>query len=85
METKQVWQQIMEFNQAVYDNTMNTMALFQEQTERMMTLSLEQAAILPKEGKKIATEWLKAYKHGEETFKKAVDVSFKNLEAFLAK
>ncbi len=84
MEPKQVWQQIMEFNQAAFDNTMNTMTLFQEQTERMITVSLEQAALLPKEGKKVVTDWLKAYKQGGETFKKAIDDSFKNVEAFLA-
>jgi hypothetical protein len=75
----------MEFNKTAFNNTVNVMTLVQEQTERMITLSLEQAALLPKEGKKVMTDWLKAYRQGEETFKKAVDDSFKTVEAFLAK
>ena len=85
MEPQQVLNQIMEFNKAAFNNTVNVMTLVQEQTERMITLSLEQTALLPKEGKKVMTDWLKAYRQGGETFKKAVDDSYKTVEAFLAK
>ena len=85
MEPQQVLNQIMEFNQAAFNNTVSVMTLVQEQTERMITLSLEQAALIPKEGKKVMTDWLKAYRQGGETFKKAVDDSFKTVEGFLAK
>jgi len=84
MEKQQAFKQMMEFNKAAFDNTFNVMTLLQEQTERMINLSLEQATMLPKEGKKAFTEWLKACTKGSETFKKAVDDSFQKVEVFLA-
>lgn len=84
MEKQQAFKQMMEFNQAAFDNTFNVMTLLQEQTERMINLSLEQATMLPKEGKKVFTEWLKACTKGSETFKKAVDDSFQKMEGFFA-
>ncbi len=84
MEKQQAFKQMMEFNKAAFDNTFNVMTLLQEQTERMINLSLEQATMLPKEGKKVITEWLKACTKGSETFKKAVDDSFQKMEGILA-
>jgi hypothetical protein len=84
MEQKQALKQMMEFNKAAVDNTFTAMTLLQEQTEKMINLSLEQAAMLPKEGKKALTEWLNACRKGSETFKKAVDDSFQKVEVFLA-
>ena len=84
MEKQQAFKQMMEFNQAAFDNTFNAMTLLQEQTERMLHLSLEQATMLPKEGKKVFTEWLKACTKGSETFKKAVDDGFQKMAGFLA-
>lgn len=84
MTQKQVVNQMMEFNQAAFDNTFNAITLLQDQTERMLHLSLEQATMLPKEGKKVFTEWLKACTKGSETFKKAVDDSFQKMEGFFA-
>jgi hypothetical protein len=84
MEKQQAFKQMMEFNQAAFDNTFNAMTLVQEQGERMVHLSLEQATILPKEGKKVYTEWLKAWTKGSETFKKAVDEGFQKMAGFLA-
>lgn len=84
MEQKQMLQQMMDFNKTVLDNYFNAMTLLQEQTERMTNLSLEQATMLPREGKKALTEWLKACRKGGEIYKKAVDDGFQKMEAFLA-
>ncbi len=84
MEKQQAFKQMMEFNKAAFDNTFNAITLLQDQTERMLNLSLEQATMLPKEGKKVFTEWLKACTKGSETFKKAVDDSFQKMEGILA-
>jgi hypothetical protein len=37
---------------------------------------------MPEEGKKVLSEWVKAYKKGRDDFKKVVDQNFKNAEAF---
>jgi hypothetical protein len=84
MEKQQAFKQMMEFNKAAFDNTFNAMTLVQEQTERMINLSLEQATMLPREGKKLYTEWLRACTKGSETFKKAVDDGFQKMAGFLA-
>jgi hypothetical protein len=84
MEKQQAFKQMMEFNKAAFDNTFNAITLLQDQTERMLNLSLEQATMLPKEGKKVFTEWLKACTKGSETFKKAVDDGFQKMQGFLA-
>ena len=83
MTQKQVVNQMMEFNQAAFDNTFNAITLLQEQAERMLHLSLEQTTMLPKDGKRVFTDWLKAWTKGSETFKKAVDDGFQKMEGFL--
>jgi polyhydroxyalkanoate synthesis regulator phasin len=84
MQQQQVVQQMMEFGQSAWDQAFNTMTLVQDHTEKLVNLSLEQAALLSKEGKKAASEWLKACKEGSETFKKAVDESFQKMAAWWA-
>jgi hypothetical protein len=84
MEKQQAFKQILEFNQAAFNHTFSAMTLLQEQTERMINLSLEQAAFLPKEGKKVYSEYLKAWTKGSEAFKKAVDAGFQQMAGFLA-
>ena len=84
MEKQQAFKQMMEFNRAAVDNTFNAIAMLQEQAERMIHLSLEQATMLPKERKKVYTDWLKAWTKGNETFKKAVDDGFQKMAGFLA-
>ena len=84
MNHKHILQQMVEINKSALDSTFNIMTLLQEQTERMLNLSLEQAAMLQKEGKRAFGEWLKACMKGNETFKKAVDNGFQKMEVFLA-
>ncbi len=84
MEKQQAFKQMMEFNKTAFNNTFSAITLLHEQTERMINLSLEQATMLPKEGKKVYTEWLKACTKGSETFKKVVDDGFQKMEGFLA-
>jgi hypothetical protein len=84
MDQKQILKKMVQFNQTALDNTLNAMTLLQEQTERMINLSLEQVTMLPKEGQRALAEWLKACRQGGETFKKTVDAGFQMMEAFLA-
>lgn len=84
MTQNQVWNDTMQFNQAAWNYAFTAITLLQEQTERMVNLSLDQAALLPKEGKKVYNEYLKAWTKGSETFKKAVDAGFQQMEGLLA-
>jgi hypothetical protein len=56
------------------------MAMLHEGTERMVNMTLDQAAWLPEEGKKAVEEWIETYKNGREEFKKVVDENFKRFD-----
>jgi hypothetical protein len=84
MIENQVWNDLMQLKQAALENTFTAANLLQEQTERMLNLSLDQAALLPREGKKVFTEWVKVWGKYTETFKKVVDNGFHNMEGFLS-
>jgi hypothetical protein len=74
--------QMIDFHKATFDNTFNAMVTLQEQTEKMVSLFLEQAAWMPDDGKKAVSDWVSAYKKGREDFKKSVDDNFKKVEKF---
>ncbi|MCX5856489.1 MAG: hypothetical protein NTZ57_00995 [Deltaproteobacteria bacterium] len=84
MDPKQIAKQMIQFNKTAFDNTFNAMTVLQEQTEKMMGMYLDQAPLLPAEGKKAIGDWLKAYKKGREDFKTAVDENYKKVENFFA-
>ncbi len=84
MDQKAIFKQMVDFNKATFDNSFSAMGMVQEQAERMLNMSLEQATWLPEEGKKAIDEWIKAYKKGREDFKKTVDENFAKVEAFFA-
>lgn len=82
MEQNKIAKQMVDFYKTTYDNTFNAMTMLQDQTERMVSMFLEQATWLPEQGKKALNEWVQAFKKGREEFKKAVDESFKKVEDF---
>jgi hypothetical protein len=84
MDPKQIAKQMIQFNKTAFDNTFSAMTVLQEQTEKMMGMYLDQAPLLPAEGKKAINDWLKAYKKGREDFKTAVEENYKKVEDFFA-
>lgn len=84
MNQNQLLKQMLDFNRTTFENTFNTMTMFQEQIERVAHGCLEQAMWLPKAGKAAINEWTKACKTGRESFKSSMDESFKKTEAFFA-
>jgi septation ring formation regulator EzrA len=84
MDPKQIAKQMIQFNKTAFDNTFAAMIVLQEQTEKMITMYMDQTPLLPAEGKKAINDWLKAYKKGREDFKAAVDDNYKKVEEFFA-
>ncbi|HOK06039.1 MAG TPA: hypothetical protein PK836_08415 [Syntrophales bacterium] len=84
MEQGKIVKQMIDFHKTTFDNTFNAMSILQEQTERMVTMFLEQAPWVPEEGKKVINDWVEAYKKGRSEFKAAVDESYKKVEDFFA-
>ena len=84
MEPQKMAKQMLDFYKTTFDNSFNAMVMLQEQTEKMVNTFVDQASWLPEEGKKVITEWSKAYKKGCEDFRKAADENFKRVEDFFA-
>jgi polyhydroxyalkanoate synthesis regulator phasin len=60
------------------------MVLLQDQMEKMMNFYMEQNKILPEEGKKAITEWIKSFKRARDDFKSSVEENYKKVESFFA-
>ena len=82
MEPQKIAKQMIDFNKTTFDNSFGAMIMLQEQTEKMVNMSLEQATWLPENGKEVINEWLVTYKKGREDFKKTMDENFKKVEKF---
>ena len=78
----QFGKQMMDFYKAAFDNTFNVMATMQDQTEKMVSMFLDQAAWMPEQGKKPIRDWGQAAKKGREDFRKAVDDNFEKVKEF---
>ncbi len=85
MDPKQMTKQMIDFNKTAFDNTFNAMMVLQDQTEKMVSMYMEQAPWFPEEGKKLINEWVRAYKKGREDFKGIVDANYKKVEDYFAK
>jgi polyhydroxyalkanoate synthesis regulator phasin len=84
MEPLKMAKQMIDFNKATFDNSFSSMVMLQEQTEKMVSSFVDQAAWLPEEGKKALKEWLATYKKGREEYKKMVDEGYKKVDSFFA-
>jgi polyhydroxyalkanoate synthesis regulator phasin len=82
MDPKQIAKQMIQFNKTAFDNTFDAITVLQEQTEKLIAMYMDQAPLLPEEGKKVIADWMKAYKEGREEFKTAVDENYKKVEEF---
>jgi polyhydroxyalkanoate synthesis regulator phasin len=77
MDPKQIARQMIQFNKTAFDNIFDAITVLQEQTEKLITMYMDQAPLLPEEGKKAIMGWMKAYKKGREEFKTAMDENYK--------
>ena len=84
METGKIAKQMIDFQKTAFDNTFGAMVALQDQTEKMVNISIEQSAWLPEDGKKAINEWTETCKKGRDDFKKLVDENFSKAEGFFA-
>ena len=84
IDTKKMGQQMMDFYKTSFENSFNTLMMWQEQMERLGTMYWGQMVNLPEEAKKDLTEWTTSYKKNCAEFKKGMDEGFKKLESFTA-
>ena len=82
MDQKKMLKQMIDLNNAAFNNSFNTMVTLQEQMEKATMALIDQAAWLPEEGKKVVRDWIGAYRDGREKFKASMDENFKKVEEF---
>jgi hypothetical protein len=81
MEQTRVARQITSFYKKTYDNSISAINTLQDQTERMVNLSLDQSPWLPEQSKNLVNTWVKAYRGGCDNFTAAADAQYKKFEA----
>ncbi len=84
MDNKIIAKQIIDYHKSTFDNNFNSLAILQQQTEKMVKTFMEQATWIPAEGKTAINEWLSVYNKGRIGFKEAADINFKKVEEFFA-
>ena len=82
MDQKQLLKQMIEFNQAAFNNTFNAVAMLQDQFERVANTVLEQATWLPAEGRNAIENWVQSYKSGRDNYKQYMEESYQQVEKF---
>lgn len=82
MDQKKIFKQMLDFNQATFDNSFDAMVLLQDQVERVAKTALSQTAWLPEDGLKAINEWAENYKTGRDNFKKYIDDNYTKMGTF---
>ena len=84
MDQKQILKQMIEFNQATFNNSFQAMVLLQDQFERIAQTAIDQSNWLPAEGRKAIENWVEACKTGRDNFQSYVEDSYKKVEKYFA-
>jgi tRNA 2-selenouridine synthase SelU len=80
MEANKIAKQMIEFQKAAFNNTFNSIAMMQDQSEKMVQNLMQQNPALPKQSMDAFNEWLNMCKKARDDYKNAVEEGFKNLE-----
>ncbi len=82
MEKQKILQQMMGVNKTFFDGCFSLMAMFQDQTEKMLTPFVDRMPGMDEAGKKFIRHWSDEYKKNRETFKRDMDEGYARAEAF---
>jgi hypothetical protein len=84
MDQKQMFKQMVEFNQTIFNNFFQALALFQGQFERIANSAIDQADWLPAESRRVIEDWDNSFKAACDTFKNNVDQSYRKVEKYFS-
>ncbi|MGB5987130.1 MAG: hypothetical protein WBG37_17635, partial [Desulfobacterales bacterium] len=77
---RQIAQQMMDFQKLTFAGFYDALTLAQNQAASTVTMTLDQAAWLPPEGRKAILSWMDACQEGREQFKSLVQESYSSME-----
>lgn len=83
-EMKSVVKQVVDFQKSTLDTTFNTVAMFQDQTEKLSTTFIDQNPVMPQQAKNALNDWVELQKKARNDYKRVIDESFKNLEGYFS-
>ena len=75
--------QILDMSKKTFDNSLNVMVAFQQQSEKMFIDLLEKSSSVPEEGKNAIGDWINHYKKGLVEYQDVVEKQFKWIEDHL--
>jgi hypothetical protein len=82
MHPEMIARQIIDFQKATFNNSLDAIILMQDNSEKIIGEFVEKATFFPPESKKAITVWLGSYNKGRKDFKIAADDGFKAIEDF---
>ena len=80
MEQRQVFKQMIDFNQTTFGNAFDAMVLLQDQFDKVANTALDQIPGVPTEGRKAIKNWSEVFKDGRKNFKQQIDSGFEQAE-----
>lgn len=83
MNSTTIIKQILDAHKKMFDDSLNLMTAFQEQTEKMACIFCEKSAFFPLESRKLMEDWTALYKNSLDDFKTNADKRFKLMEYYL--
>lgn len=85
MQQFKIFKQMIEFQKNAFDNSFKALSTFQDNSEKLVDVMVNQSPWVPEEGRKAFVEWLESYKKGRDEFKNLVDDNYKKVEDFFEK
>jgi len=85
VEIGQVTKQVIDFQKGVFSSWYDVVAMVQDQSASAMETILNQAGLMPEEGRKTISSWLNTCQQERSRFKSYVDAGFSNLEKLTKK
>lgn len=79
MEQGRIIQELLEFHRKGFENTMRTMTVLLEQTEKMLELFIREAPNLSKEQRKAIEDWILACREGRMAYARTMEEGYKKV------
>ena len=83
MDNKKIVKQMMDFHKTSFENSFSTMAMHQNQTEKLLKTFVDQIPGISDEGKKVIDQWSDVYKKGIDDLKKIIYEGYAKIGEFL--
>jgi gas vesicle protein len=83
MENKKIVKQMIDLHKTSFEKSFSTMAMHQNQTEKLLKTFVDQTPGISDEGKKVIDQWSDAYKKWIDDVKKVIDEGYAKVGAFL--